>query len=105
MHGYYVGVLTLQPVTLVGPAPDSRFAATSDLVVGKHGAEDSASQKALWHARVAASLFARHCLIRRRHSGMLELQPVYLLVTALGSRLAVAFCGRGTCSKLEPASK
>ena len=62
MHGYYVGVLTLQPVTLVGPAPDSRFAATSDLVVGKHGAEDSASQKALWHARVAASLFARHCL-------------------------------------------
>ena len=62
MHGYYVGVLTLQPVTLVGPAPDSRFAATSDLVVGKHGAEDRASQKALWHARVAASLFARHCL-------------------------------------------
>ena len=58
MHGYYVGVLTLQPVTLVGPAPDSRFAATSDL---------SASQQALWHAR---------------HSGMLELQPFSLLVTA-----------------------
>ena len=55
-------MLELQPIKLVVPAPDSRFAATSDLVVGKHGAADSASQKALWHARVAASLFARHCL-------------------------------------------
>ena len=62
MHDYYFGVLELHTITLVGPAPDTRFAATSDLVIGKHGAEDSASQQALWHARGAASLFARHCL-------------------------------------------
>ena len=65
-------------ITSVVPASNTRFAATSDLVIDKHGAEDSASQQALWHARGAASLFARH------------LQPLYLLVTALGSRLAVA---------------
>ena len=47
MHGYYFGVLELHTITLVGPAPDTRFAATSDLVIGKHGAEDSASQQAL----------------------------------------------------------
>ena len=29
-------------------------------------------------------------VLHRWHFGMLELQPVYLLVTALGSRLAVA---------------
>ena len=43
MHGYYFGVLKLQPITLVGLAPDSPLAATSDLVVGGHGAEDRAS--------------------------------------------------------------
>ena len=43
IHGYYFGVLKLQPITLVGPAPDSRFAATSDLVVGRHEAEDRVS--------------------------------------------------------------
>ena len=43
MHGYYFGVLKLQPITLVSPAPDSPFAATSDLVVGGHGPEDRAS--------------------------------------------------------------
>ena len=65
-------------ITSVVPASNTRFAATSDLVIDKHGAEDSASQQALWHARGAARLFARH------------LQPLYLLVTALSSRLAVA---------------
>ena len=62
IHGWYFGMLELQPINLLATAPDSRFAATSDLVIGKHGAEDSASQQALWHARGAASLFARHCL-------------------------------------------
>ena len=30
-------------------------------------------------------------MLRRRHSGMLELQPFYLLVTTVGSQLVVAF--------------
>ena len=34
---------------------------------------------------------ARRIVLRRRHFGMLELQPVYLLVTTLGSQLVVAF--------------
>ena len=46
IHGWYFGMLELQPLDLLVTAPDSRFAATSDLadlVVGRHEAEDRAS--------------------------------------------------------------
>ena len=43
IHGWYFGMLELQPINLLVTAPDSRFAATSDLVVGGHEAEDRAS--------------------------------------------------------------
>ena len=31
------------------------------IVAGRHEAANRASEMALWHARVSASLFARHC--------------------------------------------
>ena len=34
---------------------------------------------------------ARRIVLRRRHFGMRELQPFYLLVTTVGSQLVVAF--------------
>ena len=61
IHEWHFSMLELQPVELLVSTPTSRIAALSDLVVGEHEAEDRASQMALWHARFAASLFARHC--------------------------------------------
>ena len=43
IHGWYFGMLELQPNDLLVTAPTSRFAASSDLVVGGHEAEDRAS--------------------------------------------------------------
>ena len=43
IHGWYFGMRELQPIDLLVTAPDSRFAATSDLVVGGHEAEGRAS--------------------------------------------------------------
>ena len=54
-------MLERQPNDLLVTVPNTRFAASSDLVAGRHEAADRASWMALWHARVAASLFARHC--------------------------------------------